>query len=493
MKQIILGVVMFFLIQPTFAQSKMGNQWIVGTLGYKIDFNTSTPIHDTTILSPTFFYVSGHSNICDSNGSILLCSDGMHISNHTGAILDGGDTLATPYFYIFSNSSSRYSQSSIFLPMANNIYYLVTPTANDTMVNNQWTTGTNGNFNILNYHVIDMNANAGSGKVIKRMQPLLENRWMDKTQMMACRHANGKDWWLLKKAGILGSDSNQIFTFLFTQDSVYNYGMQTIPFLRNEAFWQDFGGQMKFNQTGTQMATIVNNGLHEFYISDFDRCTGKLSNFKKIKIPVSGGDSSSNGLAFSPNGRFLYVTQYTTIYQYDLEDTNQATAFYYVYGIDTTSSEFAGYTNIDLAPNGKIYIGHYNWTSVQMSVIDNPDLKGNWCNFCRKCLRSEAVYQYFGTAPTMPNYSLGSLSPCWPLEIVDVNENGDFLIYPNPGTDKVFIKYSKPANRSYMVGLYNALGQLILSTEEKEIDVSMYPGGVYYIKAGNVVKKFIKE
>jgi len=65
-----------------------------------------------------------------------------------------------------------------------------------------------------------MNANGGAGKVLKRMQPLMENAELRKTQMMACRHANGKDWWLLKQAG----DSNTICKFLFTQDSVYNMG-----------------------------------------------------------------------------------------------------------------------------------------------------------------------------------------------------------------------------------------------------------------------------
>ena len=360
------------------------------------------------------------------------------------------------------------------------------------MVYNQWLTFINGNFNVLNYHVVDMNANAGSGKVIKRMQPLLENRWMDKTQMMACRHANGKDWWLLKKAGILGSDSNEIFTFLFTQDSVYNYGIQTIPFPRNELFWQDFPWQMKFNQSGTQMATTVNNYLHEFYLADFDRCTGKLSNIKKIKIPIFAGDSSSTGLAFSPNGRFLYVTQYTNIYQYDLQDTNQTTAWYYVHGIDTTAGMFAGYTSIDLAPNGKMYIGNYQGVSRQMSVIDSPDFKGNWCNFCRKCLRSEAVYGYFGTAPTMPNYGLGAKAPCWPLGMGEIADNRfEINVYPNPANSILYISYTNPNKLEFE--LYNTIGQLILTTYSKEINVSSFSKGIYYFKAENYLKKIVIE
>ncbi|GBL34510.1 hypothetical protein EMGBS15_01050 [Filimonas sp.] len=504
MRRIVEIFALLLLANVLKAQSNLGNRWIIGFYGYQIDFNTSVVLHDTTLFNPILLYESGHSNVCDTNGGLLLCSDGMHVSNHTGAILDGGDTLTTPFFYSFSNSSSRYSQSSIFLPMANNIYYLVTPTANDTMVNNYWLTNTNGNFNLLNHHLIDMNANGGAGKVIKRMQPLLENRWMDKTQMMACRHANGKDWWLLKKAGILGNDSNAIFTFLFTQDSVYDYGIQTIPFPRNEAFWQDFPGQMKFNQSGTQMATTVNNGLHEFYLSDFDRCTGKLNNFKKIKIPILGGDSSSNGLAFSPNGRFLYVTQYTNIYQYDLQDTNQSTAWYYVYGIDTTASEFAYYKSIDLAPDGKMYLGHKNGFSRQMSVIDNPDLPWSSCGFCRKCLRSEAVFGYFGTAPTMPNYSLGAMVPCWPLGINDGETNEvELKLYPNPASDNLTIELPYNTKKAQVV-IYSMLGEMVLSlSSEKiknskvELSVKQLARTLYSVRINadgeSFVSKFLKE
>jgi hypothetical protein len=506
MKNSLSVLVLYFISQLTLAQSKLGNQWIVGTLGYKIDFNTSSIIHDTAILSPILVYQNGQSNICDTNGNLVLCSNGLNISNHTGAFIDGGDTLASPFFYNFSGSDSRYSQSSIFLPMADEMYYLVTPIANDTMVNNYWLAGINGNFNILNYHVIDMKANGGAGKVVKRMQPLLQNRWMDKTQMMACRHANGKDWWLLKKAGILGNDSNAIFTFLFTQDSVYDYGIQTIPFPRNEAFPQDFPGQMKFNQSGTQMATVANSWLHEMYLSDFDRCTGKLSNFKKIKVPIWGGDSSSTGLEFSPNGRFLYVMQYSNIFQYDLQDTNQTTAWFHVHGPDTTASEFAYYTTIDLAPNNKMYIGHYHGTSRQMSVIDNPDMKGNWCNFCRKCLRNIATYSYFGTAPTMPNYNLGEQTPCWPLDVADeVQANADAIkLYPNPASTKIFIEYSLNPNETGQLSIYDILGRrlhsihLSASLNRMELPIASYANGIYSYKYDINGKKaasgkFIKE
>jgi len=112
--RLIIIIVLGLIHKCTIAQTKFGNRWVVGLYGYQIDFNTSIVLHDTLEFSPASLNEGGHSNICDSNGNLLLCSDGMHISNHTGAILEGGDTLASPFYYTFSANSSMYSQSSIF-------------------------------------------------------------------------------------------------------------------------------------------------------------------------------------------------------------------------------------------------------------------------------------------------------------------------------------------------------------------------------------------
>ncbi|MBK8330067.1 MAG: hypothetical protein IPL09_11520 [Bacteroidetes bacterium] len=62
---------------------------------------------------------------------------------------------------------------------------------------------------LLLYNVVDMNANAGMGKVMQKNVPLIANTEIARVGMMACRHANGYDWWLLKQ----GFDTNMVFTF----------------------------------------------------------------------------------------------------------------------------------------------------------------------------------------------------------------------------------------------------------------------------------------
>ena len=54
------------------------------------------------------------------------------------------------------------------------------------------------------------------------------------------------------------------------------------------------------------------------------------------------------------------------------------------------------------------------------------------------------------------------------------------LIYPNPGTKKINLKFTPAIN--YSLRLYNTLGELIISIENTpSIDVSSYPNGIYFL------------
>ncbi len=478
------------------AQTNFGKEWIVGFGGYMIKFDN--PIsHDTSHKSA--YFDKGSSNICDSNGNIILTSNGMNIFDRNGNYIDEGDTLIPKDYYDFCQGFSSAIQSSIFLPMENKKYYFVTATMNDTMLYNcQNIHGWKYPYNLLLYNVIDMNANGGAGKVIKRMQPIVENEEMLKVCMQACRHANGKDWWLLKQAGD-SVNGNRIFKFLFTQDSVYNMGVQTIPYPFKGYF--DLYGQMQFNQNGTKWASTycAYPSTGEVYLADFDRCTGMLSNFDKIIVggqptgfPVGDVqiDTSNTGLCFSPNGQHLYISRYSHVMQYQFANN----AFHKVCGMDTVYDYFAGYTSLGLGADNKIYIGHFHGTSKQMSVIDNPNGQGAACNFCKKCLRSknpQTMYGLLSNPPTMPNYELGSTGqPCWPLGNEVLSKLDDELnVFPNPVSGVLYIKTESKRKRE----LYNSVGQIVFSTKENEIDVRNIPKGIYYLKIENKVKKIVIE
>jgi len=467
-----------------FAQSKRGNNWMTGR-GTTVMFENNIVTTKYIAVTPWHYFTGGNSNICDTNGNLILCSDGFNIYDSMGNYIDEGDTLVPIDYYNHYDGWNSLSQSSIFLPMDSNKYYFITPTNsagnlcyschNDAMI----------------YSVIDMNANGGAGKVVQRMIPFATNGQFRKTQMMACRHSNGKDWWLLKQAG----DSNRIHKFRFTQDSVYNEGYQQFDY----PIWGgwDIRGMSTFNSEGNKYATTSHgSSTGKIFMADFDRCYGILSNPKEIIMPAGSqhipNDTTiterlSVALSYSPNSEFLYVISMSNIYQYDLQNDT----WYHVAGLDTTYLKFQDYDASYFGPDGKLYIGNFGGGSKQMSRIDNPDIKGAGCNFCPRCLRLDSlgIYAAAGTPPCMPNYSLGADS-CWPVGITQyIHEKTQLEVYPNPTSSTLYIKSTSNSKRE----LFNSIGQLLFTTKENEIDVSKYSKGVYYLKVASKFKKIIIE
>jgi hypothetical protein len=309
--------------------------------------------------------------------------------------------------------------------------------------------------------------------------------------MMACRHANGKDWWLLKQAG----DSNTIYKFLFTQDSVYNMGFQQFDY----PIWGnwDIRGQSTFSSDGRKYATTSHgSSTGKIFLADFDRCYGIVSNPKEIIMPTGSQhkpwdttimEKLSVGLAFSPNGEILYVISASNIYQYVLQNDN----WFHLAGLDTIFAQFSNYDASYLGADNKIYIGNFAAQFKQMSVINNPDVKGAGCNFCPRCLRLDSVFWAGGvtTPPCMPNYNLGK-DTCWALDVTEHLEvKNELEVFPNPSSTILYIKSKSHSNRE----LFNSIGQLLFNTKENEINVSKYASGVYYLKVGNVVRRVVIE
>jgi hypothetical protein len=345
---------------------------------------------------------------------------------------------------------------------------------------------------LLLYHKIDMKANGGAGKVIQKAVPILTNVRTDRVRMMACKHANGKDWWLLKQA----TDTNMIYTFLVKKDTIEGPFIQSFaePHFGKEPGWANNYGQSAFNEEGTVYVSGAQFNTKFFYAS-FNRCTGLLSNNKVINIPIDSigtiyEDGTFGGCAFSNNGRFLYVIKVNNIWQYDLFDPDSSTAWVH---IATNILNFPNYQVsiiAYLAPDNKIYIGNKNGLGNNMSVIENPDVKGVGCGFCAQCF----IFPNIGvqSPPCMPNYDLGADSSiCWAVgvhEVVKIVD--DWVVYPNPSSNKIYIKNTKYQSKKE---LYNSVGQLMLATKENEIDVSRFAKGIYYLRCGFQTKKIIIE
>jgi hypothetical protein len=482
-----------------YSQAKRGLVWVSGYSGNTINFTNATIKTKLGIYGNKFFH-TGNSNICDSDGNVILASDGFSIYDSLGNYLDNGDTLVPLDYFINQSGTNIGSQTSIFLPMDSDKYYFVTPTFSnirfaDCQANN------NCHFDLLLYNVINMKANGGAGKVVQRMIPLMQNAQLRKTQMMACRHSNGKDWWLLKQEG----DSANVHKFLFTQDSVYDKGVQVI----NEPVWGqwDIRGQSAFSNDGNLYATTSHGsstGL--ILIAAFDRCYGELYNSYTIQMPWGSQhiptdttlmERLSVGLAFSLNNKFLYVISMSNVYQYDLHDST----WFHVAGIDTSALQFQDYETAYLGPDKKVYIGNFGGGSKQMSVIDSPDVKGAGCNFCPRCLRLDSLGSFgiVGTPPCMPNYGLGE-QECWPLAVDQyANEAISQLnIYPNPVSTDLTLEYFAKNHDLLSYEIYNTIGQSMMKgklqpNRKTVVNVSDLPNGVYFLKCASICKKIIKD
>jgi hypothetical protein len=504
------------------AQSKHGSTWLVGSFWQKLNFQHQ-PLSVDTLPNRTYNYFHhGHSNICDTNGNLILACDGYNIYDSLGNYIEDGDSLVSLSLYIDLDGFSSFSQTSILIPTGNNIYYLITPNATDS-IHQAWYTipyYPNAWFDELLVHKIDMNANGGMGKVVERGKKIMKQEKMLRTMMMACRHANGKDWWLLKQMyedsgnfdGPYPLCKNKIAKILITKDSIYpaTYQYFNAP---------DFGffeqsGQAMFSQDGTKYASTCRS-TNKVFLADFDRCTGELSNGKSIAVPnfsthnpsdTTLQDVYTQGLCFSPNGQFLYVNKFFNLLQYDLSDPDSATAWYHIAGLDTTWQAFQKYSSSYIGPDGKIYVGNWWGISKQMSVINIPNAKGVACDFCPRCLR----FPYpditgASTPPNMPNYALGADLPCWPLSSEGVGPDSyregvdELVVYPNPASSKLEVRYEIRNKRNANIEMYNTIGQRVYSstisnlTSHVCIDVSRFASGVYYLKCGNFTKKIIIE
>ncbi|MCL5990847.1 MAG: T9SS type A sorting domain-containing protein, partial [Bacteroidetes bacterium] len=79
---------------------------------------------------------------------------------------------------------------------------------------------------------------------------------------------------------------------------------------------------------------------------------------------------------------------------------------------------------------------------------------------------------------------------------VEISQNNLLQISPNPSSDFIYVKYNDELiNKN--IKIYDILGntvwQGIPKGESISIDISSFPFGVYYIKAGNETKMFVKN
>ncbi len=111
-------------------------------------------------------------------------------------------------------------------------------------------------------------------------------------------------------------------------------------------------------------------------------------------------------------------------------------AWFHVQHVQTSVLLYSGtYGHLSNGIDKRIYIGKQAGGGKQNSVIDFPDLKGSACGFCKKCLRMDTTQWYTRSLANIPDFYLGPLQPCWPLENSQLAVCSKRLeVYPNPAS-----------------------------------------------------------
>lgn len=319
--------------------------------------------------------------------------------------------------------------------------------------------------------------------------------------MQACRHANGRDWWIIKP----GIRENKFFIGLLDPNGV-NMEEITISGIPDRVQGNTFA---QFSFEGNRFVHYTCFPNRVLYAFDFDRCSGELSNMEMHDLSDSLRAGDLNAIALSPDGTKVYIkkggylsqpVQVPGQLQYDL-NTN---SFHYV--SQYSSAPF-------LTPNGKTVLIQSFFTEnginhQTLSEIMNPNEPGVNCNIVehKYPLQNNAT---FVMPSNYANFKLGALagSNCDSLNsgipTVLNYPPFHFRAYPNPVESSLTIERDVPGASQLIIT--DMLGRVIWQGETKEHttvlskEIEHLKAGIYWLelqdnKTGKRAgKKFVKK
>jgi len=330
----------------------------------------------------------------------------------------------------------------------------------------------------LHLSSIDLNKNDGNGEVIEKSKVLAKDTF-NSGFLNACRHANGRDWWI-----VCSEMGTKFYRLLLSPKGVEG------PFIQEmvEDLILPRGGGAVFTPNGERF--VLYDNLMGLYVYDFDRCTGLVSNRRSSPSGFTGDDAYHGGVSVSPNSRFAYVNNYNYLFQYDLEASDLESSKTLIAEVQLECDPFCSYFNLhQLAPDGKIYINTLNGTRI-MHVIEQPNEKGTDCQLRQNKIRF-SKYSY--GINLFPNFRLGALkgSVCDTLPTPPVSKSSyEISFFPNPTQDVLNVVINLPVFSDFIVPkirIVNISGQKVYESSFPEfsnftqihLNELSIPNGIY--------------
>ena len=450
---IFLWILNFTLLHSLYAQ-KEDHIWQAG-------YFFSNDLSDTIYGSNTFDFnydpvriyndtihrinmAGGNASISDKNGSLLAYSNGQVIMNAENGFIEDTINYSTDLEYPWCNEWDGNTeidnqgvittgmlglQRVIILPI-NNKYFAIY-TAFDECEFKTYKVA-------CSEFILDENHKYG--KIITKDKTILNEDLA--YAIHAVRHGNGRDWWIV----VFTLGHEWMYSILLDEDGISQInkiktGIEKRP---------ESAGQICFSPDGNKLAFFVGFNFTStgagFGIVDFNRCDGTISNLKS-KI-ISGEYGIGVGVAFSQDGRFLYVSNTKYIFQYDIKAENFFASERIVEEYDGFKYEFPDFPvqySVDFCllktgPDGRIYIFPTSAMQRLMSVMDYPHESFNKVNVRQHSILMPRAFQR--TVPNIPEFRTGPLdgSPCDTLGL-DNNPVAKFR-YEADTLDHLLIKFT---------------------------------------------------
>jgi hypothetical protein len=393
-KKVILGVA-FWVVVVTGVNAQISNNWCFGSAGYGWDFRTEPPSFFKTAMHAA----GGTQAVSDSLGNLLFYTDGDTVWTKNHQKMKGSFGSVDVKFISYTPTISP----SVVLPVPGKpgrYYVFLGGYPDPSFIPNVVPIVP------LGYREVDVNKNGGLGEVLDSSRRLLNT--YNTYELATVRHSNKKDFWLLARAldtilvySITNSGINLAFKTFF-DDPAKNVGRYYNSSGVSGGFKVAHNGQslalfLSFEDTALKAKGYHRSFLYKF---PFNPATGVVQSPTLIDSLCYEwgiqGTQTFHDAVFAPGDSILYALTaplsgrseagaYNSIVQYQLDSNGVFKQTYW------WQSNKSTYTCLQLAPNGKVYIGGHLSNEYTMGSIEKPDRAGEGC----KITTDKIVMPYF--------------------------------------------------------------------------------------------------
>jgi type IX secretion system substrate protein/WD40 repeat protein len=462
-----LCMLIFFTLNKVCLSQGINRTFLLGYLQSVIDTNATSPkariLFDSNIYtllpeSRKMSFNAAQATVSDPNGNLIIATNGCWVANASGDTMMNGSGLNPGLF------TNNWCDPFSGIPWVHSNLLLPNPAdSNEWILFHQTGNSSVGSMATEVYtSTIDMSLDGGLGGVTQKNNVVFTDTMYP--GMAACRHGNGRDWWVIA----MKDSSDIVFTMLLTPSGVSNLAAQSL----NVPVGYGNITQPTFSQDGTKFAYTVlygnaGNPYHDIRLFDFDRCTGMFSNPELMDISDS---YTGLGVAFSSDSKYLYATSNQKLYQINTDTSNVGASVQVVAVNDGYYSPYPPFQTdfwlLYLAANGKIYISSGN-SVLDMHYINYPDSGGVACDVQQHAIHLPC-YNFRGNV-NHSNYSLSAADGtiCDSLGLNSTYELSEmeavFKILPNPNDGVFSIDYLLSHNQSGMLEILDLSGRRVFT------------------------------